>query len=194
MMNLKQQVILASNSQRRQDLLKSVGIDFIVKSKNTDESYPATLNVNEVAKYIAKKKALAFKEEINDEILITADTVVINDSQILGKPNSEKEAFQMLKALNNGVHEVTTAVCILTKKEMHLFDDTTQVHFGELTDEEITFYIKKYQPFDKAGAYGIQEWIGMVAIHKIVGCYFTVVGLPVHKLFNYLKTISHEVG
>ncbi len=190
MMNLTQPVILASKSQRRQELLRAIGIEFIVSTKDTDESFPDTLPLKDVALFIAKKKAEAFRHEITEQILITADTVVIKNDRILGKPATENEARTMLKSLSNGPHHVTTGVCIMFNDQIILFDDTTEVHFNKLSREEIDFYIKNYAPFDKAGAYGIQEWVGMIAIEKIIGSYFTVVGLPVHKVYAKLKEIS----
>lgn len=181
-------LILASKSPRRQQLLKEAGFDFIVKTLDTDESYPENLAANAVASYLAKKKAEAFVPVLEDgEVVITADTVVILDDQILGKPKDNTEAKKMLKALSGQLHHVTTGVCIANSSKMIVFDDTTSVRFKKLTDKEIDFYIEKYKPLDKAGAYGIQEWIGMIGIEKIAGSYFNVMGLPTHLVYEELK-------
>ncbi len=185
-MNYK--LILASKSPRRQQLLKEAGFDFVVKTLDTDESYPETLEVNAVASFLAKKKAEAFIPTLeDDEAVITADTVVILEDKILGKPKNHIEAKAMLKALSGQQHCVITGVCIASKSKTMVFDDTTLVHFRSLSEKEIDYYIEKYQPFDKAGAYGIQEWIGMIGIQKIEGSYFTVMGLPTHLVYEELE-------
>lgn len=185
---MKQKLILASKSPRRQQLLKEAGYDFVVKTLDTDESYPDTLAVHDVASYLAKKKAEAFIPILEDhETVITADTVVILNDEILGKPANSEEAKTMLEALSGQQHQVTTAVCIASRDKIVAFDDTTVVYFKQLSKEEIEYYIEKYQPFDKAGAYGIQEWIGMIGIQKIEGSYFTVMGLPTHLVYEALK-------
>lgn len=186
-MNLAQPLTLASKSPRRRELLKAAGFTFTVKSKETDESFPAYLDAEKVAKYVADKKAQAFLKEIDNEILIAADTVVIQNQTVMGKPKSIAEATQMLNMLSGTSHKVITGVCLLSKNKQISFDDTTEVHFKTLTQAEILYYINNFNPFDKAGAYGIQEWIGMVAIEKIVGSYFNVMGLPVHKIYDQLK-------
>ena len=183
-------LILASKSPRRQALLKAAGFDFIVKTRDTDETYPPDLRPEEVATYIAIKKSLAMKDQINDEIVLAADTVVMADRKILGKPVNKDEAREMLSMLSGRAHMVTTGVCLLTKDQQIAFDETTEVHFRPLTSHEIDYYIDNYQPFDKAGAYGIQEWIGMVAVEKIVGSYFNVVGLPIHAVYHHLPKIT----
>lgn len=181
-------LILASKSPRRQHLLKEAGFDFVVKTLDTDESYPEALAANAVASYLAKKKAEAFVPLLEDhEAVITADTVVILNDQILGKPKNNAEAKAMLQALSGQLHHVTTGVCIARKSKIVVFDDTTSVRFKQLTDKEIDYYIEKYQPLDKAGAYGIQEWIGMIGIEKIEGSYFTVMGLPTHLVYEELE-------
>jgi len=185
-MNFNRPLILASNSPRRQQLMTDLGLAFSVKTLHTDESYPEKLPAREVAKYLATHKAEGFKSIIDREIVIAADTTVIAGDQLLGKPENEKEAFEMLSKLSGTRHEVISGVCIVDKNNSVSFDDSTEVAFKELSKEEIDYYIKNYKPFDKAGAYGIQEWIGMIGIQEIKGSYFNVVGLPVHKLYNYL--------
>lgn len=180
----KIKLILASKSPRRQELLKGMGFDFSVVLKEVDESYPEDLTPEEIAVYISEKKAKAFDAEITDELVITADTIVAIDDKILGKPVDEKEAFEMIRLLSGRVHKVITGVSLLHQHSMSSFYDTTLVHFSELSDEEINYYIKTCQPFDKAGAYGIQEWIGLTAITKIEGSYSNVVGLPTEKLYR----------
>ncbi|HAS41786.1 MAG TPA: septum formation protein Maf [Microscillaceae bacterium] len=190
------QIILASGSPRRKELLASLGVDFQVKTKPIDETFPADLPAREVATYIAKAKAEAFAEEIksgkvNEQALvITADTVVILGNEILAKPADKKEAQAMLQALSGSTHLVITGVCILTNEGLQTFDETTSVVFKALSAAEIDYYIDHYQPFDKAGAYGIQEWIGMVGIERIEGDYYNVVGLPVHKVYAHLKQLG----
>ena len=186
-MNFNYPIILASKSPRRQWLLKEAGFDFSIETKDTDEDFPADMNVYEVPGYLARKKALAMTEFLKgDTVLITADTVVIQKNQILGKPADAAEAKQMILQLSGARHEVVTGVCIKNQQKEVVFSDLTEVHFTTLSEEEIEWYIQKHQPFDKAGAYGAQEWIGMVAIEKLVGSYFNVMGLPVHKLYQEL--------
>lgn len=186
MMNFTKTLILASKSPRRQALLKEAGFQFTVKTQDTDETYPSGLEAKDVASYIATQKALALKDHIQHEILLAADTVVRIDQKILGKPQDKNHAREMLSALSGKPHHVTTGVCLLTKDQKIVFDETTEVHFRSLSNREIDYYIDRYKPFDKAGAYGIQEWIGMVAVEKIVGSYFNVMGLPVHAVYRNL--------
>jgi septum formation protein len=184
-------IILASKSPRRQELLKLAGIDFDVVLKDIDESYPEGLTPAEVAIYIAEKKAKAFDEAlIDDQVVLTADTIVTIDGKILGKPADEQEAFDMLSLLAGRKHEVITGVAILKNHQIHSFYETTEVFMAALTKEEIDHYVKNYQPFDKAGAYGIQEWIGLVGIERINGSYTNVVGLPTHRVYKKLALIS----
>jgi septum formation protein len=179
-------VILASKSPRRQELLRLMDIDFRVVLKEVDESYPADLKPEEVAVYIAEKKAKAFDETVTDEVVLTADTIVCVDKKILGKPEDAADAIQMLQTLSGRMHRVITGVCLLYKHQYHSFYDVSEVYFGELTDEEIEQYVEKYQPFDKAGSYGIQERIGLIGIERINGSYTNVVGLPTEKLYREL--------
>ena len=187
--NLKKyKVLLASKSPRRREILKLLRIPFtIVTIDGIDESYPATLLPGEVSEYISNKKADAFLKRISDnELIITADTVVICDNRILGKPKDAEDAVKMLHFLSGKTHFVTTGVTVATKTKKTSFTVESKVTFSELSDEEIRFYVDMYQPFDKAGAYGIQEWIGAVAVEKINGSFYNVMGLPVHKLYREL--------
>lgn len=181
-------IILASKSPRRQELLKGLNIDFDIRTKDIEEDYPSTISAEEVPAFLAEKKANAFLDELNsDEIILTSDTIVIHDGKILEKPKSTNEAHQMLRILADSVHTVVTGVCIQSTEKKVLFSDHTLVEFGPLTDEEIAFYVENYQPFDKAGSYGAQDWIGFVAIKKLTGSYFNVMGLPVHRVYEALK-------
>lgn len=182
-------IILASKSPRRQELLRLMDIDFRIVLKDVDESYPDGLSPEEIAVYIAEKKAKAFDESVTDEVVLTADTIVAVDGQILGKPEDEEHAVQMLHTLSGKVHRVVTGVCILYKHQFNLFHDVSEVFFRKLTDEEIRFYVEKYKPLDKAGAYGIQEWVGLAGIERINGSYTNVVGLPTEKLYQQLKRL-----
>jgi septum formation protein len=180
-------LILASGSPRRQQLLKEASVNFTIKTKDTKEIYPSTIPPEEVPVYLAKLKAHAFLEEIKDQTILAADTVVIIHGQILGKPGDEDEAIHMLKTLSGNMHEVITGVCILNKNKEIVFKDVSEVYFKKLSDEDIFSYVRKFKPFDKAGAYGIQEWIGLIGIEKINGSYFNVMGLPVHKVVEELR-------
>nr|WP_246085462.1 Maf family nucleotide pyrophosphatase [Solitalea koreensis] len=166
-----------------------MGYEFEVVLKEVDESYPVSLNPEEVALYIAEKKADAYEHSIHGEIVITADTLVCVDGKILGKPTDKAEAIAMIRTLSGRSHQVITGVAILHAHELISFADTTLVYFAELSDEEIEFYIDTYQPYDKAGAYGIQEWIGVNKIERIEGSYTNVMGLPTEKLYRYLQLI-----
>ena len=168
-------------------MLEEAGFRFQVKTVETDESYPEGLDIHQVAIYLARKKAETFIPHLDNKIVITADTIVIMDNHIIGKPKNTTEAAEMLRMLSGSKHQVTTGVCIATREELECFDDTTDVYFKELSDDEIHYYISEYKPLDKAGAYGIQEWIGMIGIKRIEGSYFNVVGLPIHKIYHYLQ-------
>jgi septum formation protein len=183
-------LILASKSPRRQELLRLMDIDFRIVLKEVDESYPANLAPEEVAVYVAEKKAKAYDELIKDEIVLTADTIVCINNQILGKPDDAAHAVEMLQLLSGRMHHVITGVCLLHKHAYHSFYDVSEVYFGELTDEEIIDYVDKYQPFDKAGSYGIQERIGLIGIERINGSYTNVVGLPTEKLYSELQKLN----
>ncbi len=185
-------VILASNSPRRKELLGGLGIAFEVRTlSDIDESYPNALRGEDIPMFISGKKAEAYKQGMaDDEMIITADTIVYDNGQVLGKPKNRGEAVQMLKELSGHAHEVITGVSIVTKKKTVQFASTSKVTFAALTDEEIAYYVDTYKPYDKAGAYGIQEWIGYVAVTRIEGSYFNVMGLPIQKLYSELKKIS----
>ena len=187
MVKLKRPLILASTSPRRQYLMKEAGFEFTIEKPDVDESFPDNMPVDQVAKYLASKKAEYFRLKLKDEIIVTADTVVILFDKILNKPADRKEACEMLAMLSGRTHLVMTGVCILSKEKEESFDDTTEVTFQSLTKEEIDFYVDHYKPYDKAGAYGAQDWIGMVAIQKLNGSYFTVMGLPIHEVYQHLK-------
>lgn len=183
----KYQVILASKSPRRKDLLTALGVDFKVKEQtNQDESYPETLQGAEIVEFLAKQKSSSFETKEN-ELIISADTIVYVENKVLGKPNNEYEAKEMLKLLSGKTHQVFTGVCLKTKEKQRVFSVTSSVTFSSLSDEEIDFYIKNFQPFDKAGAYGIQEWIGFIGIQSISGSYWNVMGLPLQRLYQELK-------
>jgi septum formation protein len=186
-MNFKHQLILASKSPRRQQILRDAGYTFEVRLADVKEVFPPGLKPEEVPSYLAKLKAEAFKHVESDEIVITADTVVILDGKILGKPASAAEAFRMIKQLSGRTHKVVTGVCLYNIKNEVVFSDTTEVEFKELTDAEIHYYVDNYKPLDKAGAYGIQEWLGFVGIRSIKGSFFNVMGLPIDLVFDALK-------
>ena len=183
-------VILASKSPRRQELLKLMDINFRVVLKEVDESYPEGLSPAEIALYIAEKKCRAFDEIVADEAVVTADTIVSIDGQILGKPESPEHAIAMLQTLSGRKHQVITGVCVLHKHKYNLFHDVSDVLFRVLTDDEIRSYVEKYSPMDKAGSYGIQEWIGLAGIVRIEGSYTNVVGLPTEMLYQALRQLQ----
>lgn len=179
-------IILASNSPRRRELLGGLGVDFEVKViKGVDESYPDTLPPRQVPEYIAAEKAAAYSVA-DGELLITADTVVIVGDDILGKPHDADDARRMLREISGRTHQVVTGVCITTKAEQRRFSVSTDVTFRQLSDDEINFYISRYRPFDKAGAYGIQEWIGYVGVTALSGSYYNVMGFPVQRVYDEL--------
>ena len=185
-------VILASNSPRRKELLGGLGIDFEVRTLcDIDESYPDTLQGEDIPMFISAKKAEAYKQGMaDDEMIITADTIVYDNGHVLGKPKDRGEAIQMLRELSGHAHEVITGVSIVTQEKAVQFASTSKVTFAALTDEEIAYYVDHYKPYDKAGAYGIQEWIGYVAVTRIEGSYFNVMGLPIQRLYTELKQFS----
>lgn len=185
-MNLPYHLILASKSPRRQELLRSLEVDFEIRTKEVDESFPATIPVNGVAEYLAVKKSQAFEDLKGSELVITSDTTVLNDGQILNKAENAQEAFEMIQSLSGKTHQVITGVCLRSSNKKVSFSETTKVTFRKLEKAEIEHYIQNYKPFDKAGAYGIQEWIGMVGIEKIEGDFYNVMGLPLHKLYKHL--------
>lgn len=183
----KYKIILASKSPRRQYLLKELGIDFEVRTKEVDESFPPELKAQEIPLYLCQKKADAFQEELTDNtIVITADTIVWVEGQVLNKPENFEDAVRMLQLLSGKMHEVFTGVCLRSKHKTRSFYAVTKVYFKRLSQEEIEFYINNYKPYDKAGAYGAQEFIGYIAIEKIEGTYFNVMGLPLKELYENL--------
>lgn len=182
-------MILGSNSPRRKELLAGLDVDFEVRIiSGIDESYPETLAAEEIPSFIAGKKAMAYLPSMaDDELLITADTVVLTDGQVLGKPSDREDAMRMLRMLSGHTHEVITGVCLSTRSKTVRFSVTSSVRFADLTDEEIAYYVDRYKPFDKAGAYGIQEWIGYVGVEAINGSFYNVMGLPIQRLYSELK-------
>lgn len=189
MVTARYHIILASNSPRRKELLAGLDIPFDVRVLDgIDESYPDTLSTKEIAGFISKKKADAYRQTMkDDELIITADTIVVLGQEVMGKPRGVEEARRMLRALSGKTHQVITGVCITTKARQSDFSVETDVTFKTLTDEEICYYIEHYRPFDKAGAYGIQEWIGHIGVTGMKGSYFNVMGLPVQRIYEALK-------
>lgn len=186
-------LILASASPRRQQLMKDAGFTFEVWLKNVEEKYPQELHWENVPEYLSKVKASAFREELKaDEVLITADTVVCIHDRILGKPADRKEAISMLQKLSGNRHLVVTGVSVTTRTEQLSFSSRTDVFFKRLSNEEIEFYVDTYKPFDKAGAYGIQEWIGYIGIERIEGSFYNVMGLPIQKLYETLRKLQFQ--
>ena len=186
-------LILASASPRRQQLMKDAGFTFEVRLKNVEEKYPQELHWENVPEYLSKVKASAFREELKaDEVLITADTVVCIHDRILGKPADRKEAISMLQKLSGNRHLVVTGVSVTTRTEQLSFSSRTDVFFKRLSNEEIEFYVDTYKPFDKAGAYGIQEWIGYIGIERIEGSFYNVMGLPIQTLYETLRKLQFQ--
>ena len=185
----KYKIILASNSPRRKELLSGLGVDYEVKTlPDVDESYPDGLSGEDIAKHIARGKAEAYRSLIQaDELVITADTIVWLDGTVMGKPKDEEEAKDMLMRLSGKTHQVITGVCLTTNMRQVSFATVTDVTFACLSDEEINYYVEHYRPMDKAGSYGIQEWIGFVGVERISGSYFNVVGMPIQRLYTELK-------
>jgi septum formation protein len=180
-------IILASGSPRRQQFFKDLDLDFEIRLKDIEEIYPPTLKAAEITNFLAELKANAFENELSqNEILIASDTIVWQNERALGKPKDYDDAFEILKSLSNASHEVITSVCFKTMQSSETIHEITRVTFSELSDDAIHYYLKKYEPFDKAGAYGIQEWIGLIGIAKIEGSYSNVVGLPTERVYNYL--------
>lgn len=189
--NLKKyHVILASNSPRRRMLLEGLDIPFEVKVlPDVDESYPAEMPLEQVAEHIACEKAAAYKPMMgDDELIITADTIVIVNGEVLGKPHDKDDATRMLRMLSNNTHRVVTGVCLTAKGHERRFSAVTDVTFKQLSDEEIAYYLDKYRPYDKAGAYGVQEWIGYIGVSAIAGSFYNVMGFPVQRVYNELAT------
>ena len=182
-------ILLASNSPRRKELLQNLGYDFDVVSINCDEVFPENLEPSKIAGYLSELKSAAFRNVESDEILITADTIVVLGSEILGKPKNNQEAKLMLQKLSENVHQVYTAITIKTKTETITKTDVANVFFNEISEKEIEYYINHFKPFDKAGSYGIQEWLGMAKIKKIEGSFYTIMGFPMHLVYDILKDL-----
>ncbi|HBV17875.1 Maf family protein [Chryseobacterium carnipullorum] len=182
-------LLLASQSPRRKELLTSLGFDFEVVKIDCEEIIPETITIEEAAAYLSELKAKAFRTLIAEEVLLTADTVVAAEGQILGKPKDENEARQMLRMLSGKTHQVYTGISIKTVDKTYTETDVADVELDEITDEEITYYIQNYKPFDKAGSYGIQEWLGMAKIRKMSGSFYTIMGLPTHLVYKILNEI-----
>lgn len=184
-------IVLASNSPRRRELLSGLNLEYTVRVlPDIDESYPDTLKGEEIPMYISREKAEAYRNSMaEDELIITADTVVCINEKVLGKPRTQEEAKEMLRGLSGKTHQVITGVCLMTCGLQRTFSAITQVTFDVLTEDEIEFYVEKFRPLDKAGAYGVQEWIGFVGVSRLEGSYFNVMGLPVQRLYQELKKL-----
>jgi septum formation protein len=184
-------LILGSGSPRRKQLLEGLGLDFKVMVKPTEENFPSHLKAAEIPLYLCEEKAMAFhNNELNHHVLLTADTIVWVDKQVLNKPSTDQEAIEMLQKLSGKMHEVFTGVCIRSSSKIEKFAVLTRVYFKELTRDEIDFYVRNFKPFDKAGAYGAQEWMGYVAISRLEGSYFNVMGLPVMEVWEKLQSFQ----
>lgn len=180
-------ILLASQSPRRQELLKGIGLDFFVVKVNSDETYPTELQREKITEHISLNKANAYSNLVKNELLITADTLVWLDGKIMGKPNNRVEAFEMIQEMSSKTHEVFTSVTLRSIEKTITFSEVTEIQFDKISTEETNFYIDNFQPYDKAGAYGIQEWIGYTKIAQIKGCYYNVMGLPLRKLYLELE-------
>lgn len=187
----KYNIILASGSPRRQQFFRDLDLDFEIRLKDTEEIYPEDLKAIEITNFLAELKANAFEGELQvNDILITSDTIVWHNNKALGKPKDKQDAFEILKTLSNDTHDVITSVCFKTNSGTTLIHEITKVTFNELSDEAINYYIENHKPFDKAGAYGIQEWIGFIGVSKIEGSYANVMGMPTDKVYDYLKNLD----
>ncbi|WP_310377622.1 Maf-like protein [Flavobacterium sp.] len=183
-------IILASGSPRRQQFFKDLDLDFEIRLKDTEEIYPSELKAIEITNFLAALKANAFEGELQtNDILITSDTIVWHNNKALGKPKDKQDAFEILKSLSNTTHDVITSVCFKTISKTTLIHEITKVTFNELSDEAIYYYLENYKPYDKAGAYGIQEWIGFIGVSKIEGSYANVMGMPTDKVYDYLLNL-----
>jgi len=185
-------LILGSGSPRRKQLLEGLGLDFKVMVKPTEENFPSHLKAAEIPLYLCENKAMAFhSNELKHHVLLTADTIVWVDNEVLNKPTTDQEAIEMLQKLSGKMHEVFTGVCLRSSSKIEKFAVLTRVYFKELTRDEIDFYVRNFKPFDKAGAYGAQEWMGYVAISRLEGSYFNVMGLPVMEVWEKLKSFQN---
>jgi septum formation protein len=181
-------IILASKSPRRQNLIKELGFEFEIRTKDIEEIYPDNLKKEQVAIYLSELKAAAFEKELkSDELIITSDTIVCLGDRIIGKPKDKQDSINMLSDLSGNMHEVITAVTLMTRNKKVTFYDVTEVYFKALSTDEIDYYVNNYEPYDKAGSYGVQEWMGYIGIEKINGSYYNVMGLPVKKLYEALE-------
>lgn len=186
--SFKYQLILGSASPRRQELLKGLGYEFKISPTHADESFPTELKAQEIPLFLAKKKAEAYNSVLTpQQILITSDTIVWCDNKVLNKPENFEDGKRMLQVLSGKMHEVFTAVCLKSANKYITFYDRTAVYFKELSEDEIVFYLNNYKPYDKAGSYGAQDWMGLVGIHRLEGSFYNVMGLPVNKLYNELQ-------
>lgn len=186
-------LILASGSPRRQEFFKNLGLDFEIRLKPIKEEYPPRLTHFEISNYLAQLKALPFRAELEpNDILITSDTIVWHNNTAIGKPNDKQDAINILKALSNSTHEVISSVCFTTKSYEKTIYNITKVTFKALSIEEIEYYLNNYKPYDKAGSYGIQDWIGQIGVTKIEGSYFNVMGLPTHLVYKTLNSIAER--
>ena len=184
----KYNFILGSNSPRRSQILKEMGLDFKIIASNIDETIPKGIKNKNVPIYLAKEKAnFLFKELNENEILITADTIVLMNDEIITKPSNKKDAKDILQKISNNKHEVITGICITSDSNQHSFSSKTEVFFNKISDSEIEYYLEKFKPYDKAGSYGIQEWLGLISVRKIIGSYTNVVGLPSSELYQELN-------
>ena len=185
---LPYQLVLGSKSPRRKELLLEMGLDFEIRSKEFDEVVPDHIDSTEAPEYLAKLKGESFKSDLQaGELIITADTLVLLDGNILGKPKDKNEALDMITALSGNTHQVITGVSLISTKKQTSFSDSTSVQFYNLSPKEIKYYVEKFEPYDKAGGYGIQEWIGLIGALKVNGCFYNVIGLPVPRLYQVLK-------
>ncbi|MBB1193221.1 septum formation protein Maf [Flavobacterium sp. SOK18b] len=183
-------IILASGSPRRQQFFKDLDLDFEIRLKEIEEVYPPELKAHEITDYLAVLKASAFENELDkNELLVTSDTIVWHEGKALGKPKDKENAFEILKSLSNATHEVITSVCFKTSKKIEVIHEVTKVTFTDLSDEAIAYYLENYKPYDKAGSYGIQEWIGFIGVSRIEGSYANVMGMPTDKVYEYLSKL-----
>lgn len=186
----KYSIILASNSPRRKELISGLGIDYVVRTlPDIDESFPEHLSAEEIPAYICKAKADAYRTTMaTDELVITADTIVWSEGRVLGKPQDREEAIRMIRSLSGKSHQVITGVCLTTQQTQKTFTSTSEVVFDDLTEEEIAYYVDRFNPMDKAGAYGVQEWIGYIGVKFISGSFYNIMGLPIQRLYQELKS------
>ncbi len=190
---INKRIVLGSGSPRRKELIASLGVPFRIEIKSIDETVPSTIPIEQAALYLAQQKALPLIDSIvKDEVLLTSDTIVLHDNTILGKPRDAHEAKTMLETLSNDCNEVITGVYLTDGNHIEAFSVNTKVYFKALTSDEIAYYINKFQPFDKAGAYGIQEWIGKIGVQRIEGCFYNVMGLPIAKVWEKLLKFSEN--